>query len=215
MSATNPELAEVVCRLEALERHNRSLRRAVAALGLLLALGAVAGVAWLTTARARADDKPAAMKEVRAERFVLVDGKGNPLAVLGLDEDWPHPDKKAKPGPGLYLRDPEGKPKILLMAAADGSAVALLDDDGKTALVAAASKDRQALIGFNDSKEVTRAALGYNGKDGKPILMLQGEGAFFGINDANGVTRVGASVQQGQGVVVVADKNGKAITQLP
>lgn len=224
-----PTLEDLARRLEALERGNAELRRAnrglrrAAAACLAAALVSAAAALWAGAppSPARADSPPEAApaKSLRAEQFVLVDDKGKTRAVLGVDDDWPAGDAKdakakQKPEPGLYLRDPEGKPRVLLGALGEASVLTMLDGAGKGGLVFALSKDRQAMMGVNDEKGLTRAVLGV-GKDGKPLLLLRGDEALFGLNDLNGVTRVLAGVSNGQGVIVLQDKNGKAVTQLP
>jgi hypothetical protein len=222
-----PTLQDLACRLDALERNNDELRRANRALRrtATVCLGAatlsVAAMLWaaVLAAPAHADGTPEVAKSLRAEQFVLVDAKGKTRAVLGIDTAWPWgddrtPKEKQTPQPGLYFRDPEGKPKLFMAALADASVLTMLDEGGKGGLVFALSKDRQAMMGINDDKGLTRAVLGV-GKDGKPLLLLRGDEALLGLNDLNGVTRVLAGISAGQGAIVVQDKNGKSITQLP
>jgi hypothetical protein len=222
-----PDLHELARRLDTLERSNDELRRANRTLRQTATACLVAGVvgicaavwAALPATPAHADGTPETAKLLRAEQFVLVDAKGKTRAVLGIDEAWPWgddktPKDKRKPEPGLYFRDPEGKPKLFMAALADASVLTMLDEGGKGGLVFALSKDRQAMMGINDDKGLTRAVLGV-GKDGKPLLLLRGDEALLGLNDLNGITRVLAGISAGQGVIVVQDKNGKSVTQLP
>jgi hypothetical protein len=76
-------------------------------------------------------------------------------------------------------------------------------------------KDRQCVLAFNDASGMTRGMLGLGEKD-KPLLILRGHEALVGINDLTGITRalMGTS-KDGEGMVIVQDKAGKGIAQLP
>src|SRR6185503_11730968 len=92
-----------------LEAHNRRLQAAAALLGL--GFLAVLGAGFARPA-------PAVEKELRAERFVLVDAAGAELGTLTADaQGFPalllRKDKASAVltlnGPGLSLRGPDGK----------------------------------------------------------------------------------------------------------
>jgi hypothetical protein len=217
-------LAALAERLERLERANERLLRQRRLLSWVVLAGVVFAVLGLVMPQAPAwadkgGDKGA--RVLRGRQFVLVDGRGTQRAVLGVDDKWPalpgDKDRKKKEGvqPGLYLRDKKGKPRLALVAGDDDASLYMLDAEGKPALVVATAKDRQSLIAFNDPKGVTRGLFGL-GKENKALLILRGNGALFGINDLAGKTRalVGTD-KDGDGVVVIQDKAGKAIAQLP
>jgi hypothetical protein len=216
-AATASALETLAARLEKLERQRRILGAIVA---LSLGLAVVAFFRASPSALADRGGKPDE-RVVRTQRLVLVDGKGTQRAVLGVDEKWPGfetgkgKEKGAVPQPGLYLRDAKGKPRLALVAGEDDAGMQLLDGAGKAALVLVTAKDRQTLLGFNDSRGVTRGLVGI-GKDGKPVVILRGNGALMGINDMTGTTRalVGTD-KDGDGVVVIQDRTGKAIAQMP
>ncbi len=60
-------------------------------------------------------------KEVRANRFVLEDNKGETSALLYM----------AKNGPSLTLYDLEGNPRVMLSVRESGPALTLLDETGE------------------------------------------------------------------------------------
>ena len=110
-------------RIENLEKGLASARRfnrwLLAAVGLALGVCILAGTFGPTMAAAPGGG--AAVKEVRANRFVLEDENGKGRAVLGVDKD----------GPGLGLFDAAGTPRAMLSVDKDGSGLDLLDAAGK------------------------------------------------------------------------------------
>ena len=82
-------------------------------------------------------------RETGAKRFVLVDEKGKPRAILGMNKEGPglaFLDEKGKVrasmgltevGPVLALLDEEGHSRAILRATREGSGLALLDENGK------------------------------------------------------------------------------------
>jgi hypothetical protein len=225
---------------EALQRQRQRLRWVLSG-SLIIALGAL-GTAGFALVQAQQDPPAAARQEIpgesvkqpppvapsaekkapevlRVKKLTLLDSEGRPRAVLGVDETWPwsEPEKKTGPRPpGLYLRDEKGRPRLALVASTrDGSMLQMLDADAKPSVVMASSQDRQLLIGFLDAKGVTRGMVGL-GRDDKPMLILRGNQAYVGVNDLTGTTRaLLGTFGDGEGGVVIQDKTGKAITQLP
>jgi hypothetical protein len=211
-------LEALAARLAKLERQRRLLGVAVAvSLGLAVLAFFLPNPVALADKVGKGDEKV-----VRAQRVVVVDGKGTQRAVLGVDDKWPGLEegkRKEKgpvsPQPGLYLRDAKGKPRLALLTGEDDAVVQLLDADGKVAAVLATTSDRQTLLGFNDPKGVTRGLVGI-AKEGKPLLILRGNGALLGINDMTGTTRaLMGTDKDGDGVVVIQDRTGKAVAQMP
>jgi hypothetical protein len=110
MRAQAPEVAAVLARLEKVERQNRRLRGAGIAVFVLAAAGLLMGQAM-----------PKA-RIVEAEGFQLKDGQGMVRAELVVDKD----------GPGLHLRDDNGKERAELVALHKaGAELVLRDEDGQ------------------------------------------------------------------------------------
>lgn len=96
-----------------------------------------------TVEPASAQPSDGVLKEVRANKFVLVDDDGKMLAQLGVDVFGPTlslSDKNDKvrawlgvdeDGPLLQLSDDKGKVRALLGADEDVSGLSLFDDKGK------------------------------------------------------------------------------------
>ncbi|HTN43550.1 MAG TPA: hypothetical protein VMN77_07100 [Nitrospiria bacterium] len=68
-----------------------------------------------------ASDNPTPQKEVRAQKFVLVDKNGRDRAILDVADD----------GPALILVDKDGKPHTSLNLNGSGSPVSALPDKNR------------------------------------------------------------------------------------
>ena len=102
-----------------LSRANRRNRWLLAGVGLCLGIGLVAWTFRPTAATAQ--PAGAALKVVRATRFVLEDEKGKLRAMLAMDKD----------GPGLVLYDEKGNMRVLLAMGKDGPGIILCDEKEK------------------------------------------------------------------------------------
>jgi len=97
---------------------------------------------------AQARKSPTAHRETGAKRFVVVDEKGRPRAILGMNKDGPGVallDEKGnvrasmgltEVGPVIALLDEGGKSLAVLKATTDGTGLALLDEGGKGRVLA-------------------------------------------------------------------------------
>ena len=110
-------------RLEILERELARAKKwnlwVLASLSLAVGLFALGWYFTGTTGRAAEE----VVKEVRANKFTLVDAKGRSRAMLGLIEG----------GPGLALYDENGEVRVWLAVSKDGPGLSLADENGKTA----------------------------------------------------------------------------------
>lgn len=191
----------VSARLARLEAQNRRLQGAVALLGLALFGLFAAGFA--------APSRPA-NKELRAERFVLVDAAGAELGVLGADSQG---------SPNLLLR----KDKASAILTLSGPALALRGDDGKKG--AWLGMDTKGGVGLSLSGEKVldgvRALVKADGSSGAYLLgpdgrerigleLLQDGTAALSARDESGVPRVFAGLT-GETLpgVLLLDANGK------
>ena len=133
-------------RIENLEKGLATARRLnrwlLAAVGLALGAWILTGSIGPTTAGAPGG--AAAVKEVRANTFIVEDANGKTRAKLAMvGADGPVlvlADENGKvramlsvdeAGPGLDLRDENGKPRALLGVTKDGPGLDLLDENGK------------------------------------------------------------------------------------
>ncbi|MFI5378890.1 MAG: hypothetical protein ACHRHE_06320 [Tepidisphaerales bacterium] len=103
------ENQEIVSRLEKLEKSNRRLRWAAAAMGA----GLVAAVFLGAEQR---------MPEIVTERIRLVDSDGKLRGAMGFDKD----------GTFFFLNDQNGRMRTSLAAQKGGGFVNIKDDNGKT-----------------------------------------------------------------------------------
>ena len=74
-------------------------------------------------------------RETGAKRFVVVDEKGKPRAILGMNKD----------GPGLALLDEKGNVRASMGLTEVGPVIALLDEGGKSLAVLKATTDGTGL----------------------------------------------------------------------
>ncbi len=151
-------------RLEKLERElNQAkgrIRWLLAGIGLCLVIVAVIWAFGLATTTAHASQ--GALKEIRANSFVLVDANGKPRASLGMDED----------GLELRLRYENGNIGAALCLHDEKMVLSLADKNGKPRAVLGVSQN-MPLLCLYDEKEEPRATLAVLA-DG-PHLVLRDE----------------------------------------
>jgi hypothetical protein len=189
-----------LARLDLLERQNRRLRRAVAALALCItAFGA------LSSRRA----EPAQTPEVRAERFVLVDPGGAELGSLGVD---------GKGFPLILLR----KDKASAVLTLANPSLALRGDDGKRG--AWIGQDTQGGVGMKlyGEKLLDGVAinvkpdgasgiyvLGADGRERATMELLADGTSAFGSRDQRGLPRTFFGLSPaGVPSLMLLDQNG-------
>ena len=200
MSQQLPDWAAVMTRLEAVEGRNRGLRKQNRMLKVVSALGlALIGALLLTAA---ATDQPV---EVKAERFILVDGEGRQYAIMGVSADGePGLAFLDKTGtvraaltlvgaPGLTLYDSKGKARAALDVPADEPRMQLLDEDENTRVIAAVS---------------TLSFLDANGTERTHLAVLNNE-PHFAFFDPQGKARVALDVTRGETRMRLFDSNQK------
>jgi len=182
-------------RIENLEKGLASARRfnrgLLAAVGLVLGVWILAGTFGPTMAAAPAGG--AAVREVRANRFVVEDENGNVRATLDVGKD----------GPSLDLRDENGKIRAMLTVWKDRPSLDLRDENGKMRAMLDVGKDGMGLH-LRDEKGKVRVALRVD-KDG-PALALA---------DKNGETRAVLDVGKDGPGLALADEKGKATWGTP
>jgi hypothetical protein len=141
-----PDLADVVERLDRLERHNDRLLRQNRRLKRAGGVGAALAVA-VTLASCHGNTRGTAVHgTVEAERVVLKDADGRTHATFAVSPDraallFFDPAEPAKPraglastghGPTFSMYDAAGKQRLALSCNDAGSAVTLLGEDGRS-----------------------------------------------------------------------------------
>jgi hypothetical protein len=159
-------------RLAAVERQNSQLRRFVAVASLCAI--ALPLLAAFTPGRAPA------LEEVRAERFVLVDGAGKERAALEIDKETT---------PRLVLTDPEGAPRLLLAVDPATAYLILKDDQGKNRLGLAV--DAYPHLMMHDETQLPRIHASVGIKGASSVLFSDGKQypLGFGIDSKGMVWR--------------------------
>jgi hypothetical protein len=135
----------------------------------------------------------AAVNEVRAKKFVLVDDTGKTRAVLDVD----------KSEPGLTLLDAAGKPRAGLRVSAAGPSLDLYD---------AAGKPRAGLFVVAGGPVLTLADAA--GKWRASLGVLAG-GSSLDLYDAAGKPRAGLFVLAGEPGLTLYDAAGKMTWRTP
>jgi len=195
-----PHEADVLARLDRLERQNRRLK--LGGLALLLGLGVV------VLAGGQGEGKP---KTVEAERFILRDEFGRQRAALTVSKGGDpalyllDTDEQArvalglsKDGPGLYFTDPGGKHRAVLARNNDGIGFDLLDENGKS----------RAAFHVNDK------ASGFIIKDaggGLRVELVVEEYPHLRLSDTAGTARAQLRVDKAGGGLRVLDAKGKVV----
>ena len=177
-------------RIENLEKGLVSARRLnrwlLAAVGVALGVWILVGTFGPATAGAPAGG--GAVKEIRANRFVLEDKNGNQRAILDVDAD----------GPGLSLFDAAGKTRAGLSVTAGGPSLGLLDAAGKMRTFLSVTADGPSLDLY-DAAGKTRAG-----------LVMDADGPSLRLFDAAGKGRIGMDVGADGPGLVLRDAAGKA-----
>lgn len=142
-------------RLTQLERKNRRLTLVLVLAGLAVILAVAVGMAA----------PEAVLEEVKAQKFILVDGDGKFWGGLGVD----------KTGSNLILIDENGKGRVWL-GMFDGRPQFFLDDEnGKTRARLSLAKDSSPNLFLSDKNENVRA-----------MLTVAEVGPFLALRDADG-----------------------------
>jgi len=128
MTSPTPDLAEVMARVEKVERRNRWL---LVAVGLAAVGVALAWALANTTPTAQAQGA----KVIRANQFIVEDETGNLRAMLNVD----------KAGPGLTLGDENGDTRVMVAVSQGIPGVVLRDENGKIRVMLAAMKEGPTL----------------------------------------------------------------------
>ncbi len=110
------DLSAVVQRLENLERQNRRLRWALAA----VVVAAAALVLWGTAPRGQAEPKP---EQRGPDEFVLRNGQGDPRVRVSMDKD--------RDAANVVFSDAKNRPRATMTLGPDGTMLRFLDADGK------------------------------------------------------------------------------------
>ena len=158
-------------RLEACERELARTKRRYRWLSGAMAIAATVWVmgdnAW-RPAYVEAQGQEAAAKEVRAQRFVVVDNNGEQRATLGVSET----------GPVLELSDDAGVPRAVLNVGPAGALLYLNDDNGE---------ERAA---FGSDAETLGPVLRLRGATHEQTAVLHVSfGPALTLTDRNGVRR--------------------------
>lgn len=153
-------------------------------------------------------------KEIRANRFVLVDESGRTRALLDEQES----------GPGLRLFDEQGKRRAVLAVDKNGLRLGLLDEHGVP--LVALRGDKGGEMALYDDNGKKRFVL-FAGKEGpllcfldeqdkeRFMLFMSEDGPAMTMADKEGKYRVGMAVgKEGPGVEVL-DGKGEIIWQTP
>lgn len=129
-------LSAVAGRLERLEKQNRRLKYAGAAILLLISavllMGQVAPVP----------------EGIAAREFIVLDAYGTPRAILTATES----------GGGLSLHDPDGNVRALLISSEEGTVLTLFDADGTERVMLEATEGGPGLY-LRDANENLRVGL--------------------------------------------------------
>ena len=188
-----------------IKRRNRWLMGAILVLlGELVASGVFKTM--MTPAQAQV---AGAVKEIRANSFVLEDENGNGRAGLGVDKD----------GPALALYDENGKVRVLLSAFKDGPAISLYNENGyeRAALSVLKSGPSIWLLDENGKRRVMLTAiegspdLALSDENGKPCAWLDvnKDGPCLSLIDKKDKIRAGLAVIKDSPELVLSDENGK------
>jgi hypothetical protein len=192
MTTTTTVPAELVRRLESLERQNRRMKCGLTT--LVLAAGAMVLVA--------ADNAPQFQKTIETEQIVIRDKAGKKRAVLGIDDS----DKAIGARAGLYLMDPKEQRTVAVFADENGKGGMHIGEDGKHRIMLQTGADKFAglMLFANAGKDKEGQIALFYTNDGKPML-------FF--NDQNHTTRAAIMLDKDRAwkpVLSLQDEQGKS-----
>lgn len=198
-----PTLNSLAQRLDRVERENRRMNRACAAI-----LGGIAALVLMGQASQRG-------RTVEAEQFILKDANGVTRTELHTLPDG---------SPTLRMLDKDGSIRIAIGIASDGSAAfGLRSREGKGLTALAMKPDGSAGLGFSDSHGRIRAGLealatgessvflsDLGGKGGAQIKVLPDGWGVLGFRDKEGKPRAVLSLaEDGTVALIFSDKNEK------
>jgi len=147
-------------------------------------------------------------KEVVAEKFVLVDDKGNIKAELTSGPEGPRFAFFGKNGEayvdfialedsaGIAFIDNFGAPRTVVLLGVEKTGMYFLDPEGKPRMGMGLPEKGPCVIEFYDPKGKRRASIGFGG-----------EGPGIGLYDAEGKPQVGiGSIKEGSSIVLFSPK---------
>ena len=130
-----------------------------------LVLGGVAFLAYGGTTQV-VPAKAKTEKLVRAERVEIMDSQGQPVAVLGIDEQG---------SAGLFLNGPGGGVRVALAHDANGSALFLRDNEGLIRVGVAQFADGGGGVALHGPGSRGAAVLYYKDRGSLTFYDLEGE----------------------------------------
>lgn len=205
MNGNGDAVVVLAHRLEALERSNARLRRA-----LVVVLGVTVGVGFLAprTAVIAREDSP----NVECQKLTLKDSKGRVRGLFAIaNDDTPilsmfdengkvraNMTLDEKGAPNFGFCDDHQKPKLSMALVDDGPVIVLsgrhkegtrvtlaatktetgmtIDKDGKTKIALAHTNENLSLIVIKDAEEKARMVIGANSDGSAEMSLLDGEG---------------------------------------
>jgi hypothetical protein len=145
----------------------------------------VSSVATVALMRALPDahaSAPRQDKEFSAERFVLVDGKGDPKAFLASNKNGE---------PFVAMLDGHGKVRIVMGTKDDMPTLSFTDSKGRAVISLAVTKDDRPALEMGDSKGQTLMSLGVVDSDHVRFVLL----------DKNAKPKASLHVEKGKGLL--------------
>lgn len=177
-------------RLEGLERESvrarRRNRRVLVVAGLSIAVCAV-GVAAFFPSFVKAQPGASVEKEIRANRFTLVDESGRERGRLAVDLG----------DAGLFLRDEKGRHRASLMVLKDRSLLSLSSEKGRTHEATLSADNIESSLLLRDENGKVRAGLD-----------VMGGGPRIWFRDEDGKLRAALEVDMIGPKLSLCDENG-------
>lgn len=132
---------------------------------------------------------------VRADKFMLVDGRGRERAAMAMDKDW---------GPGLFIFDEHGESRVDLYANEEnGTGLIMHDENGEFSLWMSSTSDGSSLA-LLDKRGTMRADLG-----------VADYGSRLSLSDERAMMRAAlSSGKRGQGLAL-RNEDGDTLWQTP
>jgi len=189
------------------------------ALMALTALGTTLGLGGAGLYLARRWSVQHVTEGIQARRFTLLDERGKARAVLAVEDNG---------AATLSFLDVLGARRASVGVGSDGvPALGLGDGHGTLRAALAVDDDGRSSIGFFDGERNLRARLGV-GPDGTPALNILDDAqhervllsvepgrSLLRIADRAGQTRIGLGLMAGSPGIVVFDRDGTPVRQLP